>query len=81
MALHHGIWAEVACYATDMHNYLVTSKSPMSSYEMFMGRHKFDRIDTLHALVKWQLWNSSKPWYAQQVTGPWQACSISWYNS
>jgi hypothetical protein len=31
-----------------MRNYLVTSKSPTSSYEKFIG-HKFDCIDTLHA--------------------------------
>jgi hypothetical protein len=48
MAIHRGIGAEAAPYATDMRNYLVTFKSPMSSYENFMG-HKFDCIDTLHA--------------------------------
>jgi hypothetical protein len=37
-----------ARYATDMSNYLVTSKSPMSPYEKFMG-HKFGKIDTLHS--------------------------------
>jgi hypothetical protein len=54
MTIRRGLWAKAARYATDMRNYLVTSKSPMSSYEKFMGSN-FDKIDTLHSLEKWQL--------------------------
>jgi hypothetical protein len=51
MILRRGIWAEAACTATDMRNYLVSYKSDTSSYEKFMGA-KYDCIDTLHTFCE-----------------------------
>jgi hypothetical protein len=51
MILRCCVWIEATHYATDMRKYLVTTKSPMSSYKKFMG-HKFDLINTLHAFVE-----------------------------
>jgi hypothetical protein len=49
MLLRQGFWAEAACNAADMRNYIGSYKSEKPPYEKFMG-DKYDCINTHRTL-------------------------------